>query len=108
MGLKLETEEGSRLGFFNSGCTTACLKAAGIEPEARILLTRARRTGATESRTEGSLRRRAGRQSEGQLEGRRCLTAAVREEREAGSNREKITDGGGGGEGMGEGWQTGA
>ena len=36
MGLKLERREGSRFSFFSSGCTTACLKAAGTQPEIRL------------------------------------------------------------------------
>ena len=86
IGLKFERIEGSRLGFFRSGCTTACLKAAGTQPEEKMVLINSRRKGATVSRTVGSLRRREGRQSEGQLEDCRCLTALEREDRVMGSN----------------------
>ncbi len=103
MGLKFATVKGSRLGFFSSGCTTACLRAAGTQPVDRMVLTNERRKGATESKTMGSLNRREGRQSEGQLDGCRCLTAADREDREAGSNRVRVAGRGRGGErGSGE------
>ena len=86
IGLKFERVAGSRLGFLTNGCTTACLNAAGTQLEVRMVLISCRRKGATESRTVASLRRREGRQSEGQLEDRRCLTASEREDREIGSS----------------------
>ena len=105
MGLKLERIEGSRFGFFNSGRTTACLKAAGMQPEERMRLINSRRMGATVSKTAESLNRREGRQSEGQFEGCRCLTALERENRVMGSNCSRTAGwgrGGGAGSGVAE------
>ena len=38
IGLKLLKTEGSRIGFFKSGCTTACLKIEGNRPSSKELL----------------------------------------------------------------------
>lgn len=96
MGLKFERREGSIFVLIR-GCTTVCLKAAGTKPEDKQVFIRSKMKGPTESKT--SLRRREGKQAEGQLVERICLTASVREEREEremGSDCWKIA-----------GWQTG-
>ena len=83
MGLKLEKLEVSRFFFFNSGCTMACLKGRGTLPDVRQELINSQTLGPIAPNT--SFRRRGGIQSEGQFEGRRCITTSVRAEREIGS-----------------------
>lgn len=34
---KLDNKEGSRCSFFKRGLTTVCLKAAGMDPEVRLV-----------------------------------------------------------------------
>ena len=91
MGLKLERTEGSRLSFFNKGCTTACLKAAGTLPERREVLINDIIHGPTVSKT--SLRRLTVILSEGQFVGRRWWTTSERKDIDMGSNWPEIARG---------------
>ena len=84
MGLKLERMSGSRFFFLMRGCTTACLRVAGMEPEMRDVLIIVRTVGPMEVKT--SLKSREGMQSVGQFVGRRWVTMSEREGREIGRN----------------------
>lgn len=69
IGLKFPGSLGSRLFFFNSGCTTACLKPDGTTPVYKEQFTIANTIGERTSKT--SLKRRKGIISKGQQEGLR-------------------------------------
>ncbi len=84
IGLKLDKIEASKLFFFRSGWTMACLKTAGTHPELRDVLTKDTTLGPTVSKT--SLTKRAGILSRGQFVGRSCLTMSERWENVTGSN----------------------
>ena len=93
-GLKLDSTEVSRCVFLRRGLTTACLKAAGTDPELRQVFIKTSKRDPTELKT--SFRNLAGIMSKGQLVGFRPLTTLVRDDREIVSNCSKTADCAGG------------
>lgn len=89
IGLKLDKTLGSRLFFFISGCTAACLKAAGTEPDIREELISWITQGPSVLKT--SLKRRGGTVSRGQHEGLNWLIISVKLDKETGSKCSKKT-----------------
>ena len=88
MGLKLDKIDGSMFFFLRRGFTTACLKAAGTQPEVRQQLMMDSMFGPIVPRT--SLRSRGGILSEGQVEGLRCMMTSLRWDRVMGWNWSRV------------------
>ncbi len=81
---KIGQHRGVKMQFLRRGLTTACLKAAGTDPELRQVFIKTSRLDPTELKT--SFRNLAGMMSEGQLVGFMPLTTLVRHDRDIVSN----------------------
>ena len=90
MGLKFDKIDESRFFFLISGFTTACLKAAGTQPEVRHKFINKRTAGPTALKT--SIKSLEGMQSVGQFVGLRCETTSESKARDMGSNLENLTE----------------